>query len=495
LYIFFMVARIVKEPKAKTSTSKLPPGPRNLPVIGNLHQLLGSQPHRTLRDLAKKYGPLMHLQVGQVSTIVISSPEMAKKLLKYHDIHFANRPSILGTMILFYNNSDIIFSQYGNYWRQLRKICTMELLGANRVKFFRSVREEETSNLIKSISSYVGLTVNISERIFSATYGITSRAAFGKKCNDRDQEEFISVVKEAIKLLTGFFVADAYPSIKLLETITGLGPKVEKLFKKSDAILQKIVNEHRGRQGEAEADLVDVLLKLQQEDSLEFRLTDENIKAIIFVRLLTMHWQSRLLKILFNSKLYMVSNKVEWALSEMMKHPQVMKKAQEEVRQVFYGKTVDETRIHELKFLKSIIKETLRLHPALPLFGRECRETCEIDGYKIPIKTRVIVNTWAIERDPRYWTEAETFHPERFINSLTDYKGTYFQFIPFGVGRRICPGISFALPNIELALAQILYHFDWKLPNGIESRDLDMCEQFSISMKRKKDLFLVPIAY
>ena len=184
-------------------------------------------------------------------------------------------------------------------------------------------------------------------------------------------------------------------------------------------------------------------------------------------------------------------------MSEMVKNPQVMEKAQAEVRQVFDGKAyVDETYLHELKFLRSVIKETLRLHPPIPLLlPRECRESCDINGYKIPVKTKVIVNAWAIGRDPRYWTEAEKFYPERFLNSSIDYKGTDFEYIPFGAGRRMCPGITFAMANIELPLAQSLYHFDWKLPNGLKQDDLDMTEQFGLSLRRKNNLHLIPMPY
>ncbi|KAL5802282.1 hypothetical protein ACOSQ4_030587 [Xanthoceras sorbifolium] len=166
-----------------------------------------------------------------------------------------------------------------------------------------------------------------------------------------------------------------------------------------------------------------------------------------------------------------------------------MRKAQAKERKVFSRKgKVDETLIHELKFLKSVIKETLRLHPPGPLLlPRESRESCEIDGYEIPAKTRVIVNVWAMGRDPRYWTQAETFYPERFLNSSVDYKGMNFEYIPFGAGRRMCPGISFALSNIELPLAQLLYHFDWKLPNRMRPEDLDMTEVFGVSVIKWKN--------
>ena len=182
-------------------------------------------------------------------------------------------------------------------------------------------------------------------------------------------------------------------------------------------------------------------------------------------------------------------------MAELIKNPRVMKKAQNEVRDVFCRKgSVDETAISEMTYLKSVVKETLRLHPSAPLLvPRECGQKCEINGYEIPAKTKVLVNAWAIGRDPSYWTEPESFIPERFLDSPIDYKGTKFEYIPFGAGRRICPGISFGVSNIELPLAMLLYHFDWKLPGGLKQEDLNMTESFAAS--RKDDLHLIPIAY
>lgn len=188
---------------------------------------------------------------------------------------------------------------------------------------------------------------------------------------------------------------------------------------------------------------------------------------------------------------------IEWAMSEMMKNPRVMEKAQAEVRQAFdKNGNVDEIGVHELQYLKLVVKETLRLHTPLPLLlPRECGERCKILGYDIPKGSKVIVNAWAIARDPRYWNDAESFYPERFLDSSIDYKGNYFEYIPFGAGRRICPGMLFGMANIELPLAQLLFHFNWKLPNGEQNNDLDMAETFGGSVRRKNDLFLVPTPY
>ncbi|KAK2638601.1 hypothetical protein Ddye_026396 [Dipteronia dyeriana] len=489
LIFMFLAVKIVHGTKAKNSSTKIPPGPWRLPLIGNIHQLVGSLPHHRLLDLATKYGPLMHLQLGDSSVIVVSSAEIAKEVLKTHGIIFANRPFLASTKVTSYEFTDIGFAPYGNYWRQLRKICTVELLSTRRVQSFRSIREEETSNLIETINSNEGSLVNLSEKIFSLTYGITARAAFGNKC--KDQQKFISIVMKVVQLASGFSIADLYPSIGMLEVISGMKSKVEEIHQERDRILEDILDEHKERKrtvktGQIEADhedLVDVFLRLQQDGDLEFPLTNNNIKAVI--------WD------IFAAGSETSSTTVEWAMSEMLKNPRVMKEAQAEVRRVFDRKgKVDETSIHDLKFLKAVIKETLRLHPSAPLLlPRENTESCQIDGYEIPAKTRTIVNAWAIARDPKYWTEAEKFIPERFLDSPLDYKGTNFTYIPFGAGRRICPGIQFALPNVELPLAQMLYHFDWKLPNAMKEEDLDMIESFGVTVRRKNDLILIPIPY
>ncbi|CAL9018108.1 unnamed protein product [Prunus brigantina] len=484
-----MALKIVKRGKTKDSAINLPPGPWKLPFIGNIHQLVGSQPHHALRNLANRYGPLMHLRLGEVSTIVVSSAEYAKEVMQTHDVMFASRPPLLASTIMSYGSTNIGFAPYGDYWRQLRKICTLELLSSKRVQGFRPIREEEAMNLIEWIALREGSPINLTEEIYSSTYTVTSRAAFGKK--NEDHEKFIYAVKESIKVAAGFDLADVFPSVKLLNLIGGIRPKLERLHKETDRIMENIIKEHKkdratSESGEdkAEEDLVDVLLKFHERgNGFEFSLTTDNIKAVILD--------------IFGAGSETSATAVDWAMSEMIKNPRIMKIAQDEVREVFNTKgQVDETCIREMKYLNSVIKETLRLHPPAPLLlPRECRESCEINGYEIPVKTKVIVNGWAIGRDPNYWTEPEIFYPERFLDSSIDYKGTNFEYIPFGSGRRICPGISYGLANVELPLAFLLYHFDWKLPNGKNHEDLDMTEAFGITVRRKEDMHLIPIPY
>ncbi|KAK5844840.1 Cytochrome P450 [Gossypium arboreum] len=487
LFFSFIITRLVKTLKAKKPSPRLPPGPWKLPLIGNIHQLVAvSLPHFTLRNLALNHGPLMHLQLGEVSTVVISSPEFAEEAMRKNDIIFASRSYQLAPSIISYDCTNIVFSPYGSYWRHLPKICVTELLSAQRVRSFRRVREEMVSNLIKTISSSQGSPINLSDQIFSLTYRITAAMAFGSKCSE--EEKFKSIITKVAELSTGLTLADFFPSIKAVEVVSGIKPKLEKLHGEADRILENIISEHKERRvegngsGEDEKDIVDMLLNLQQHGNLDFPLSSNNIKSVILD--------------MFAAGSETSSISVEWAMSQLLKNPSLMEKATAEVRQVFNGNGyVDEAQFGELKFLKLVIKETLRLHNPVPLIPRECRENCKLGGYDIPANTKVLINSWAIARDSRYWSEPESFNPERFLDSSLDYKGTDFQYIPFGAGRRICPGITFGLANVEQQLAQLVYHFDWKLPNGMKCEDLDMTSGPGLTIRRKHDLFVIPVPY
>ncbi|KAE9595377.1 putative cytochrome P450 [Lupinus albus] len=489
--IFLIVAlKLCSSLKKTDSTPNIPPGPWKLPILGNIPHIITSTPHRKLRDLAKIYGPLMHLQLGEVFTIIVSSAEYAKEIMKTHDIIFASRPIILASELLCYNSTNIVFSPYGNYWRQLRKICTLELFTPKRINSFKPIREEEFTNLINMIGSLHGSPINLTEAVLSSIYTITSRAAFGKKF--KGQEESISLAKESVVVAGGFNIGDFFPSAKWLQVFTGIRPKLERLHQKQDRIMENVINEHKEAKsiakedkGEVEKDLVDVLLKFEEGNGInqDICLTKNNIKAI--------------LQDIFGGGGETSATTIDWAMAEMVRDPRVMKKAQAEVRVVFNEKErVDEIYINELKYLKLVVKETLRLHPAAPLLlPRECGQECEINGYHIPIKSKVIINAWAIGRDPNYWIDPERFYPERFIDSKIDYKGSNFEYIPFGAGRRICPGSTFGLMSVEMGLAFLLYHFDWKLPNGMKNEELDMTEVFGVTVRRKQDLYLIPIAF
>ncbi|KHN36161.1 Cytochrome P450 71D8 [Glycine soja] len=449
--------------------------------------MAGSLPHRTLRDLALKYGPLMHLQLGEISSVVVSSPNMAKEIMKTHDLAFVQRPQFLPAQILTYGQNDIVFAPYGDYWRQMKKICVSELLSAKRVQSFSHIREDETSKFIESIRISEGSPINLTSKIYSLVSSSVSRVAFGDK--SKDQEEFLCVLEKMILAGGGFEPDDLFPSMKL-HLINGRKAKLEKMHEQVDKIADNILREHQEKRERAlregkvdleEEDLVDVLLRIQQSDNLEIKISTTNIKAVILD--------------VFTAGTDTSASTLEWAMAEMMRNPRVREKAQAEVRQAFRElKIIHETDVGKLTYLKLVIKETLRLHAPSPLLvPRECSELTIIDGYEIPVKTKVMINVWAIGRDPQYWTDAERFVPERFDGSSIDFKGNNFEYLPFGAGRRMCPGMTFGLANIMLPLALLLYHFNWELPNEMKPEDMDMSENFGLTVTRKSELCLIPI--
>ncbi|XP_050209123.1 desmethyl-deoxy-podophyllotoxin synthase-like [Mercurialis annua] len=465
----------------------LPPGPRQLPVIGNLHQFMinGALPYRRLAGWAKKYGAIMQIQLGQVPVVIISTPETAKQVLTTHDLVFAIRPPLIVSDIIFYKGADIAFTPYGDLWKQLRRICMTELLSPSRVKSLRSVREEAVTKLVSSISSREGSPVNLSKMLHSLACTVISRATFGDECED--QEEIIPIAEEVLKMATGICISDLFPSSKILHFFTGIRYRLMKLHKKIDSVLQNIVNKHKVSRAASGInmegkDIVHVLLNLQEQGNLELPLTTDNIKGVI-------------LDMLFGG-IDTTAALIEWVMSEMIKNPKWMQKVQEEVRQVFSAK-VDEADFDKLKYMKLIIKETLRLHPPVPLQpARQAAHHCQINGYDIPAETRILINFWALGRDPNYWSEPEKFIPERFIDNQIDYKGVSFEYLPFGSGRRICPGMVFGMATVEHTVARLLYQFDWKLSDdNKKKKELDMMEKFGIIGKRKNDLYLVPISY
>ncbi|XP_004249520.2 premnaspirodiene oxygenase-like [Solanum lycopersicum] len=492
LFLSFLYLLLVEWKKSRNLNKKLPPGPWKLPFLGSLHHLaIGGLPHHALTKLGKKYGPLMHLQLGEISTVVVSSMDMAREVLKTHDLAFASRPKLASIDIICYKSTDIVFSPYGEYWRQMRKVCVMELLTAKNVRSFSSILHDEASRLVQFIqSSTHGEPINITERILWYTSSITCKTAFGDQLL-KDQEKFIQMVKKLVELASGFSLADIFPSIKILGVLTGARSRILKVHKNVDAIVEDVINEHKknlasGKKGNGAfggENLVDVLIRLMGSGELKIPITNDNIKAIMVD--------------LFSAGTETSSTTATWAMTEMMRNPRVLKKAQAEVREAFKGKeTFDEDVIEELKYLRQVVKETLRLHPPVPLLApRECREETNINGYTIPLKTRVMVNVWSMGRDPKYWEDAESFIPERFARSSVDFLGNNFEYLPFGAGRRMCPGITFGLFNVYLPLAKLLYHFDWKLPDGQKPEDVDMTELSAITAARKSELYLIATPY
>ncbi|XP_043701645.1 cytochrome P450 71A1-like [Telopea speciosissima] len=476
LLLYFLFLFINKSQKKK---HRLPPSPSKLPIIGNLHQL-GLLPHRTLLALSQRHGPLMLLHFGSKPTLIVSSADLAREIMKTHDLIFSSRPDLSIARRLLYNHKDLAFTPYGEYWRQARKISVLQLLSSKRVQSFRSVREEEVTLLMEKIRlsclSSPSL-VDLSGTFGSLTNDIICRVALGRKYGgDVEGKRFGEMIREFTTLLGVFNVKDFIPSLGWVNYLSGLDARVEKNFREIDCFLDRVIDDHiqyqRGMDGGCSGgtdgngpDFVDFLLGIQKDDSFGIIIERDHIKAIILD--------------MFAAGTDTTYTVLEWTMAELLRHPEVMKEVQDEVRKIGKGKTnITEDDLELMQYMKSVIKETLRLHPPIPLLvPRESMEDVKIQGYDIPAKTTVIINALAIGRDPSCWKEAEKFKPERFLNgaaaSTVDFKGHDFQFIPFGAGRRGCPGIEFAISVNELALANILHNFDWALP---DSMDLDMTE-------------------
>ncbi|ONK81640.1 uncharacterized protein A4U43_C01F31380 [Asparagus officinalis] len=469
----------------KKDTSNLPPSPPKLPVIGNLHQL-GSLAHRSLQALSEKYGPIMLLQLGSVPTVVVSSAEMACKIMKTHDLIFASRPPLSMTKRLLYD-SDVAFTPYGEYWRQVRRVCVVHLLSLKRVQSFRLVREEEVSLLVEKIRESCNGVVNLSEMLLNLTNNVICRVALRRKYFGEEGEgyNFSEMLKEFICLLGSFPVGDFIPWLGWIDLLSGLDARVTKNFRELDGFLERVLDDHLHDKGtssndEEDRSFVEVLLSLDEKDDMAgISLSRDNLKAIILD--------------MFSAGTDTTYTVIEWAMAELIKNPKAMKRVQEEVRGVTGGKRkITEENIDRMKYLKAVIKETLRMHPPIPLLiPRESMEDVELQGYHIPAGTRVIMNGWAIGRDPKSWDKPREFYPERFGSYDVDFKGQDFRLIPFGAGRRGCPGIGFGMATIELTLAHLLNHFDWGFSDGMKEEVLDMRESPGFVAHKASSLVLI----
>ncbi|CAL1368031.1 unnamed protein product [Linum trigynum] len=474
----------------QTSSSHLPPGPPGLPLIGNLFDIDSSAPHRSLWRLSQVYGTLMSLKLGRTRVLVVSSARMAEEVMKTHDLVFCSRPSLTGSNHLSYDRLDVAFAPYDAYWREIRKICVVHLFNSNRVQSFCPIREGEVNQMIERISRYISYDskpFNLSESMLSMTSTIICRTAFGKSLEGNYGADMRSkldlMLRESGAMFTGFFFSDHFPSLGFLDRFTGMMVRLKKNRKELDDFYQDIIDEHLNpkRAESAHKDVLDVLLGIMKEGPFKVQLTVDHIKGILMN--------------IFIAGTDTSAATVVWAMAYLMKNPTTLRKAQEEVRQVIEKKGfVKEEDIERLPYLKAVVKETMRLQPAAPLLlPRESSQDCYLNGYKIPGKTTVYVNAWAIGRDPEAWGEnTEEFKPERFMQKSIDMKGADFGLIPFGAGRRMCPGIHMGLVTVELSLANLLYAFDWEMPVGTKREDLDMEVSPGLTMHKKNALWLGP---
>ncbi|CAK8575107.1 unnamed protein product [Lathyrus sativus] len=477
LLLFFLKHR-------RAINAPYPPGPRGLPIIGNLHQLDNSILHLQFSKLSKIYGPIFSLQLGLRAAIVVSSAKIAKEIFKDNDYVFSNRPILYGQHKLTYNGSEIIFSQYGEFWKDMKKTCIVHILSAKRVSSYSSIRKLEVKQMLKKISNHAKSSVvtNLSEMVTSLSSTIICRIAFGRRYEDEgiERSKFQGMLHELEAMVTAFFVSDYIPFMGWIDKLSGLRARLERNFKEMDEFYQEVIDEHldpNRKQGDEEV-IVDVLLQLMKQRLFSIDLTFDHIKGVLMNMLV--------------GAIDTTSATAVWAMTALIKNPRVMKKVQQEIRNSRVEKELlDEDDIKNFPYLKAVIKETLRLHvPAPLLVPRETREDSVIGGYQIPAKTIVYVNAWTIQRDSDEWEDPEEFYPERFLESSINFFGKDFELIPFGAGQRICPGMSMAVASLELILANVLYFFDWELPHGLLKEDIDTERTTGITQHKKNHLCL-----
>ncbi|KAJ9190406.1 hypothetical protein P3X46_001614 [Hevea brasiliensis] len=483
------VALVLLSRRLRRRKLNLPPGPKSWPIIGNLN-LIGSLPHRSVHALSQKYGPIMQLKFGSFPVVVGSSVEMAKTFLKAHDLTFVDRPKTAAGKYTTYNYKDITWSPYGSYWRQARKICVMELFSAKRLESYEYIRGEELRSLLKTLFSSSGNPINLKDHLSDLSLNVISRMVLGKKYTVKNEGENEIVTPEEFKemldelfLLNGVLdVGDSIPWLAFLD-LQGYIKRMKALNKKFNRFLEHVLDEHDARRKGVEnyvaKDMVDVLLQLADDPNLEVRLERNGVKGFT---------QDMIAGGTESSAVT-----VEWAVSELLKKPEIFDKATEELDRVIgRERWVEENDVVNLPFINAIAKETMRLHPVAPmLVPRLCREDTQVAGYDIPKGTRVLVNVWTIGRDPSIWNDPNEFCPERFLGKEIDVKGHDFELLPFGAGRRMCPGYPLGIKVIQASLANLLHGFKWKLLGDMKKEDLNMEEIFGLSTPRKFPLVVV----
>ncbi|GAB4860872.1 cytochrome P450 [Ancistrocladus abbreviatus] len=491
IFLYFIYSLLLRRQKP------LPPGPKPWPIVGNLPHL-GAMPHQGLAALARKYGPLMHLRLGYVHVVVAASASTAAQFLKTHDANFSSRPPNSGAKHIAYNYQDLVFAPYGSRWRLLRKICSVHLFSAKALDDFRCVRQEEVGILTKALAN-AGKTkkpVQVGQLLNVCATNALARVMLGRRVfgdgtgtGDAKSDEFKEMVVELMVLAGVFNIGDFVPALEWLD-LQGIAAKMKKLHNRFDKFLGSILEEHKvkthvGGDKQQHTDLLSILLSLKEDfDGEGGKLTDTEIKALLLD--------------LFTAGTDTSSSTTEWALAELIRHPKILAQVQQELDSVVgRDRLISEQDLPQLTYFQAVIKEVFRLHPSTPLsLPRMAAESCEINNYYIPKGSTILINVWAISRDPEVWTDPLEFRPSRFLpggeRPNVDIKGNDFEVIPFGAGRRICAGLSLGLRMVQLLTATLVHAFDWELADGQVPEKLNMDEAYGLTLQRKVPLMVQP---
>ncbi|XVF52691.1 hypothetical protein PTKIN_Ptkin05aG0038800 [Pterospermum kingtungense] len=472
----------LKSKKGKKPPS--PPGPRGLPLVGIL-PFLDPELHSYFAELAHTYGPVVKLQLGSKLGILVTSPSAAREVLKDQDVTFANR-DVPVVALLATGGRDIVWNPFGPEWRMLRKVCVLKMLSNTTLDKVYTLRRRELRTTVSYIHSKVGSPVNIGEQIFLTILNVVTSMLWGGTFEGDARAslgaEFRHVISEITEILGLPNVSDFFPVLAPLD-LQGIVKRMRKPVEKLNGIIDKIIDQRlkvdkeSGNTSGEFKDFLQFLIQLKAEEDSKTPLTMNHIKALLMDMVVGGSDTS--------------SNSIEFTLAEVINKPEVMRKAQQELDEVV-GKDniVEESHIYKLPYLLAIMKESLRLHPVLPLLVPHCpSKATTVGGYTIPKGSRVFINAWAIHRDPSVWENPLEFNPDRFLNSKWDFSGSDFNYFPFGSGRRICAGTAMAERMVLYSTATLLHSFDWKVPEG---NKLDLSEKFGIVLKLKNPLVAVP---
>ncbi|XP_054809530.1 flavonoid 3'-monooxygenase CYP75B137-like [Prosopis cineraria] len=462
----------------------LPPGPPGLPLFGNLLSL-DPELHSYFASLSQTYGPIFSLRLGTQSCIVFSSPSIARQVLKDHDITFANRDVPIAGRLATYGGNDIAWSRYGPEWRMLRKVCALKMLSNTTLDSVYQLRRTEIRKTVRYLYSRVGSPVDIGKQIFLTILNVTTSMMWGRTMEGDERAvvgaEFREVVAHMTELLGKPNMSDFFPGLARFD-LQGVEKQMRSLVPRLDQIFEKMIKLRLGRDSdggteEESKDFLQFLLKLKDEENSKTPLTMTHVKALLMDMVV--------------GGSDTTSNAIDFALAHIINEPEVMKRVQEELDNIVGREnTVEESHIHKLPCLLAVMKETLRLHPALPLLVPHCpSETTIIEGYTVPKGSRVFVNVWAIHRDPLIWNNPLQFDPIRFLDAKWDFSGNDFDYFPFGSGRRMCAGIAMAERTFLYSMATLMHSFDWKV---VEGQELDMSEKFGIVLKKRVPLAAIP---
>ncbi|KAL5728519.1 hypothetical protein ACHQM5_001593 [Ranunculus cassubicifolius] len=482
LYLYFLLfvslyllTKILLPKKKKN----LPPSPPSFPILGHLH-LIKKPLHRTLAKLSAKYGQLLYLRFGAVPVLVVSSASAVEECFtKKNDIVFANRPKLMMGKVLGQNYTSLISAPYGAHWRNLRRISVIEILSANRIQMFSEVRFKELKTMIKRliITGDEYRKVNMRSTFFELTLNImmmmiAGKRYYGEGVEDLEEtKEFQEMVSDTVLLGGASNIGDYLPVLRWLG-VNGYEKRLRSLKGKRDACMRRLIEgrrKARSEGGEKNATLIDVLLSLQENEPDYY--SDEMIQSLVWV--------------LFVAGTDTTSGTMEWAMSLLLNNPEVLKKAQSEIdNHVEPGRLVSESDLNKLPYLHSIINETLRMYPAAPLLVPHISsDNCIVGGYNIPKDTMLLVNLWSVQNDTNLWDEPTKFSPERFAGLEGTREG--FKLMPFGSGRRGCPGEGLATHVVGLTLAALIQCFDWE---RIGNEMVDMSEESGLTLPKAQPL-------